>query len=223
MQLTPRIALEIASHEALIRQAYKDSEGVWTWSIGLTNGSGHDVTRYIGKPQTLEQCLSVYAWALTKYAAAVEKEFEGHNLTEAQFGAALSFHWNTGKIGIASWPDLWKAGKIEEAKKSFLSWRYPAEIQERRQKEAALFFSGIWSNSGKTTEYTRLTSSNTPDWKSAVSLDIREPLERLMTGIPMPPVQDAQVPALVPEGDTKLDRLKLILAEAQLLVASLTA
>lgn len=222
MQVTPRIALEIASHEAIIRQAYQDSVGVWTWSVGLTNGSGHDVTRYIGKPQTMEQCLSVYVWALEKYAEAVRKEFEGVEFTEEQFGGALSFHWNTGKIGSASWPDLWKAGKIAEAKTSFLSWRYPTEILERRQKEAALFFSGVWSSDGKITEYTRLTSRSTPDWGSAVKVDIKTTLERMMTGIIMPPVMDGTPSVVVPEGETKIEHLKRLYAEMGQVLVGLT-
>jgi len=42
------VAMEVASHEAIIRQAYKDSEGVWIWSVGLTSATGHVVERYIG-------------------------------------------------------------------------------------------------------------------------------------------------------------------------------
>lgn len=40
MKITARVALELASHEGLVRQAYKDSVGVWTWSIGITSASG---------------------------------------------------------------------------------------------------------------------------------------------------------------------------------------
>ena len=51
--ITYKTALEIASHEALIRQAYKDSVGVWTWSVGLTSATGHDVLRYKANPNPL--------------------------------------------------------------------------------------------------------------------------------------------------------------------------
>ena len=96
MKLTPKIVLEIASHEAIIRSAYKDSVGVWTWSAGITSASGHSVERYIDNPQTMQKCLEIYVWLLgEKYAPAVDKAFAGHVLTEAQYAAALSFHWNT--------------------------------------------------------------------------------------------------------------------------------
>lgn len=207
MKITPRVALEIASHEALVRQAYKDSVGVWTWSVGLTAATGHDVTRYIGKPASLEQCLSVYVWALNNYAEAVRAEFAGHDLTEAQFAGALSFHWNTGAIRSASWPDLWKAGKAAEARASFMSWRKPPEILPRRTADAALFFDGTWSSNGKMPEYTRLTSRHRPVWSSCVMVDVADTLERLL-GVP-----EVSEPAQPTPAEAKLARIAAILAE----------
>lgn len=169
-------ALEIASHEAVVRQAYKDSGGVWTWSVGLTSACGHDVTRYIGRPQTMEHCLRIYAWALEKYADDVREAFRGHTLTKAQFAAALSFHWNTGGIKRASWVNLWKQGKIAEARRAFMNWRRPAGIIPRRRKERDLFFDGKWSNDGTIIEYTRLTRHSTPDWSSAKRVNIETDL-----------------------------------------------
>jgi hypothetical protein len=85
------VPLRSPSHEAIIRQAYRDLEGVWTWSVGITSGPGHGVERYIGKPQPLSHCLAVYAWALNRYAEAGQAAFNGYPLTKAQFTAALSF------------------------------------------------------------------------------------------------------------------------------------
>lgn len=202
--ITPRAVLEIASHEALVRQAYKDVKGVWTWGFGITSASGHKVTRYIGKPQTLEKCLEVYLWALGNYAEAVDAEFAGHALTEEQFAAALSFHWNTGSIRSASWPDLWKDGKIEEARKSFLSWRKPSSIIPRREAEAALFFDGVWSATGLVPEY-GVTKNHTPDWSSRKLIDIRPAVEALL---------DPPNPA-----EMKLARIAALLAEMQEILA----
>ncbi|MFQ6554109.1 lysozyme [Aestuariibius insulae] len=183
MELTFRTATEVAFHEGLVRQAYKDSVGVWTWSVGLTSQTGHNVRRYIDNPQPLRRCLEVFAWALDNYAEAVRAEFKGHDLTEAQFAAALSFHWNTGSIRSASWPDHWKAGKIAQARESFMLWNKPAEIIERREAEADLFFDGIWAGDGTMTEYTRLTARHTPVWSSAQRITI-EPILRALLGDP---------------------------------------
>ena len=171
-RITPRVALEVAAHEGLVRQAYKDSVGIWTWSVGITDASGHKVERYIGKPQPLEKCLDVWLWVMQRYADAVNREFHGWNLTEEQFAAALSFHYNTGAISRASWVKHWKAGDMAKAKKAFMDWKRPSEIIPRRRAERDLFFDGKWSGDGKITEYTRVTSRGTPDWGSARRVDI---------------------------------------------------
>lgn len=188
------VALEIASHEAIIRQAYKDSVGKWTWSVGLTSATGHNVERYIGKPQTLEKCLAVYAWALENYAEEVREAFAGYSLTKAQFAAALSFHWNTGKIKTASWVKLWKAGSIAAARKAFMEWNKPAEIIPRRQKERDLFFDGKWSNDGTMIEYTRLTSKSTPVWSSAKRINVEKELRAAFALPPASNIEPAPVP-----------------------------
>ena len=184
MRLTPKIVLEIMAHEAIVRQAYKDSVGVWTWSVGITNASGHNVTRYIGNPQSMERCLAVFLWLLEeKYAPAVHKAFKGHVLSEEQFGAALSFHWNTGAIARASWVKAWKKNKSAEAYHAFLNWRKPPEIVPRRLKERDLFFAEEWSHQGfLVNEITRVTSSSAPDFRSMVKIDIQDDLLAAMAG-----------------------------------------
>ena len=193
MKITLRTALEIAHHEAVIRQAYRDSVGVWTWSVGLTNATGHNVERYIDKPQTMQHCLDIWVWAMGKYADQVREAFRGHDLTEAQFAAALSFHWNTGAIGRASWVKHFKAGRIEQAKVAFMAWNKPSEIIGRRKAERDLFFDGVWSNTGTITEYTRVTQKHTPVWSSAKRVDVTKELTALLgeksTGELEPPPQ----------------------------------
>lgn len=160
-KIDAQVATEVASHEGLVREAYKDSKGIWTWSIGLTSASGHSVERYIGKPQELRHCLAVYAWALERYADDVRKAFT-KPLTQAQFAAALSFNYNTGAIGRASWVKKFNAGDIAGAKKAFMEWRKPPEIISRREKERDLFFDGKWSNNGTILEYQNVTGNGKP-------------------------------------------------------------
>ena len=103
--LTKRVLLELASHEGIVKEAYKDSKGIWTWGIGVTSASGHKVfPRYVDNPQPLGRVIEIYKWLLeTKYLPDVLQAFEGHSLNEAQIAAALSFHYNTGGIKKASW------------------------------------------------------------------------------------------------------------------------
>lgn len=164
-----QVALEVASHEAIVRQAYKDTKGIWTWSIGLTNASGHNVERYIGNPQTLQHCLAVYVWALEKYAKEVREAFT-RPLTQAQFAAALSFHYNTGAIKKATWVKSFNAGKIDAAKAEIMNYKKPPEIIPRRQKEQNLFFNGVWSNKGTILEY-QVNANNKPVNPKAVNIE----------------------------------------------------
>lgn len=176
--LTPRQAMEVGGHEALVRQAYKDSVGVLTWDVGMTNATGHRVERYIGNPAPLQHCMNVYAWALSNYADSVREAFAGFDLTEGQFAAALSFHWNTGAIGEADWVDLWKAGDVDGARKAIMNWTTPKSLEKRRKKERALFFDGVWSNDGTMLEYTRVRKgSMTPVWGSAKRISVKAELE----------------------------------------------
>lgn len=180
MELTLNVALEVASHEAVIRQTYRDSEGYDTWSVGLTSATGHDVTRYINNPQPLRKCLEIYVWALDNYADEVREAFRGHKLSEAQFAAALSFHWNTGAIKRATWVQRFKAGDMRGAREAIMWYRTPQSIIERRKKERNLFFDGEWTNNGTMTEFTRLTPRRTPVWSSATRIEVGELLAEIM-------------------------------------------
>lgn len=191
-------ALEVCTHEAIIRRAYKDSKGIWTWSAGITDSSSHGVKHYINNPQTMERCLEVYIWLLDRYADDVKLAFAGHKLTKAQFVAALSFRWNTGKINKATWVTQWKSGRVKAARRSFMAWKIPSEIIERRKDERDLFFDGKWSNDGKATEFTRLRFNSSPDWSSAKRVDIKPALKAIFD-------INNQVPTPISEVPTKAE------------------
>lgn len=201
MIITTRVALEVASHEGIVRQAYRDSGGTWTWSVGLTGASGHNVEQYIDTPQPMRKCLEVWLMVLEAYADAVRAAFRGHDLTEAQFAAALSFHWNTGAIARASWVKQWRAGNVGAARAAFMAWNKPAEIVGRRGAECRLFFDGAWSNRGTILEYTRLTGRHTPDWGSGVRRDISGIVAAILAPAappsrpPAPPVTRERAPS----------------------------
>lgn len=179
--ITPRIALELIGHEAIVQEWYLDSVGVGTWGIGVTNRSGHNVDRYKDKPQPVRKCLEIYLWLLmTRYLPDVLSEFAGRQLTEAQLAAALSFHYNTGAIRRASWVDLWLAGRIVAARTAFMEWKRPASIIERRQKERDLFFDGKWSNDGTSTVWPVRKPSYTPNWSAGKKVDVRADIAALL-------------------------------------------
>jgi len=180
--LTERIVREILGHEAIVQEAYKDSVGVWTWGVGVTSASGHNVDRYKDNPQPIERCIEVYVWLLReKYLPDVLKAFEGYPLTESQLGAALSFHYNTGCIRRASWVGSVKAGRDDLARKGIMEWRKPAEIVPRREKERDLFFGGKWSSDGKAVVYPVRKPSYAPDWGGARKVDVTAAVRTAMS------------------------------------------
>lgn len=174
--LSERTMLEIAEHEGLILEGYRDSVGVLTWGFGVTSASGHRVERYVGKPSTIKRAVEVYEWLLrTKYLPEVLDAFAGHELNEAELTAALSFHWNTGAIGRADWVQSFLLGERETAIHEFMNWVTPREVIGRRKAERALFFHGVWTGDGRVTIYDKVGKiSLQPIWSSARQIDIRD-------------------------------------------------
>lgn len=166
MKITLKTLLEIASHEGLVYEAYKDAVGVWTWGIGVTNSSGHIVyPRYKDNPQSLKRVLEVYEWLVrTRYAPAVVGAFGNIPYEEHHFAAALSFHWNTGAIDRAIWFRQWKEGDSSSAYESIMNWTKQDVVTERREKERDLFFSGRWNGSGYVKEWRVKKPSYKIDW-----------------------------------------------------------
>lgn len=215
-KITPKIALEVAAHEGLVQEAYRDSVGIWTWSIGVTDYSGHKVRRYIDNPADIERCIEVYIWLLdTKYLPSVEKAFQGRELTEEQLAGALSFHWNTGSIQKASWVKSFLAGDTEEAKRKFMLWRKPPEIIGRRKKERDLFFDGRWTSDGTVTHYPLVGSNGKLNYTHAKKLDITEAVTEAIQAHysePLPvPIEPEKPPVQAPEGD--IDTIRAYILE----------
>ncbi|RVQ67566.1 hypothetical protein EKN06_06340 [Croceicoccus ponticola] len=152
--ITPRIAAELIHHEGLVREAYRDSVGVWTWSVGITDASGHRVGRYRDQPQPLSRCLEVYLWALqNRYLPAVLDAFGAVRPEEHELAAALSFHWNTGAIGRAEWMRHLRESDRKRARRAMLDWCRPASLATRRKREQALFFEARWAGDGTAIVY----------------------------------------------------------------------
>lgn len=177
--LTRRVALEVASKEDCVLEAYLDSKGVWTWGFGLTVASGHNPMRYRGRPASIERCVEVYIWALRRYAREVLNAFKGYELRPNEFAAALSFHWNTGRIRTASWVSAVKRGDVKAASAGFLAYNKPDEIVGRRKKEHDLFFKGKWSGTGKVTVW-GVRPDGRVNWGQSRRVDIGPAIDRAL-------------------------------------------
>ena len=177
MKITVKMMQEIIAHEAIICEAYLDSQKIWTFGVGVTTRSGHAVERYKDNPQPISKVIAIFEWLLReKYAPAVDAAFRGKQLTEAQYCAALSFHYNTGQIGKASWAKSFMAGNREKARAEIMNWTKPKELWERRRKERDLFFDGKWSGDGKATIFQVRKPSYAPSWSSAKRVDVTQAL-----------------------------------------------
>lgn len=183
--LTTRTLNYIASEEGLCQEAYKDSVGVWTWALGVTNASGHIVhPRYKDDPQPIERCIEVSVWLMQKtYLPPVLKAFDGYPLAEHQLAAALSWQWNTGAILTTEWVKLVKAGKRTEARRH-LEGHYlnGGDLTERRKKEAALFFDGKWPDDLRANVYPVAKPTYSPAWGKVKRMDLTPYFEAAMKG-----------------------------------------
>jgi GH24 family phage-related lysozyme (muramidase) len=180
-RLSVKVVTELMHHEAIIQELYKDSVGVETWSAGLTAKSGINIRKYKDNPAPMQECIDAVIERLRAvYVPDVLAAFTGKNLTETQFAAALSFHYNTGAIRRADWVKLWLAGDTNAAFISFMNWKSPPEIKERREHERDLFFRGAWRQDGNTTVYLVNKPSYSPKWSSARRVNVSAEIKKAL-------------------------------------------
>jgi len=155
MRTSAKGRLEIISHEAIVLCPYKDSVGIWTVGIGHTAGAGlpHPAEMPKGVASAIPDILAVFSKDLAKFEDRVNKAFT-RPLTQAQFDAAVSFDFNTGKIDSASWVREFNAGNLAAVGPDMMIWRIPSSIIARRQAECDLFLKGKYSSDGYANVYT---------------------------------------------------------------------
>jgi lysozyme len=180
--MTPKTAAFVIAQEGLVLEWYKDSEEVGTWAGGVTDAAGVHVLKYKDNPQTIDVCLKATVELMQKkYLPAVLKAFGKHALNEAQLAAAVSFHWNTGRIGMTDWVTFFLEGKLAAAEK-FLRSHYlnGGTLQGRRDVEADLFFHGTWPADLRAPVYPVRKPSYTPDFKHVHREDVMTALTKLL-------------------------------------------
>jgi len=152
MQLSPEGLYFLASHEGIVPGPYLDSVGVWTYGIGHAETSGRapnprNMPR--GMPTDLDaelrRVFGVFAADMQSFAAGVNRAVTAP-MAQHEFDAAVSFHFNTGAIGRATWVKMWNAGNKVEAGRQIMNWKKPPEIIGRRQAEQRLWRTGDYGN-----------------------------------------------------------------------------
>lgn len=194
----------LALHEGVVPGPYFDSVGVATYGIGHTKAAGYPdpATMKFGMPANLDAALrdvfDLFRRDVAKYEAAVSRAVKVP-VTQAQFDALVSFHYNTGAIAKASLVKRLNAGDVAGAAAGFMAWKKPPEIIPRRKAEQALFANGTYPT-GQATVW-QVSKSGKVIWKPARRLTKAQVLALLDGPVAAPhaeapktPVQRASAP-----------------------------
>lgn len=153
MQMSARGLAMLEQEEGVVLKAYRDVVGVWTIGAGLTAASGV-VKPKAGMQISREEASALLIQALRRsYEPTVETAMSipGARVirpTQPAFDAGVSFHWNTGAIGRASWVKAWKAGSHRSViLNHLLAWckgggKVLPGLKARRMREADLLLDG---------------------------------------------------------------------------------
>lgn len=173
METSTEGLMAIVGHEGIVLTPYKDSVGVWTIGIGHTAAAGWpDPKTFMGN-LTVSEAFNMLRSDIKKYekgvTAAVKVPLKQH-----EFDALVSFHYNTGAIGKASFVKKLNAGDRAGAIRGIMDWRKPAEIVPRRTAERDLFAKGIYPK--PTATLYPATPSGVVQWGKGQKIDLREHL-----------------------------------------------
>lgn len=135
--------MALISHEGIVQSRYRDSKNVWTIGVGHTKAAGGLNPETFTGTLTVKEVMDLLEKDLAKYEADVNRALKV-NVTQHQFDALVSFHYNTGAIARATLTKTLNAGDKKKAADQFMNWQKPPEIKGRRTAEMNLFKSGIY-------------------------------------------------------------------------------
>lgn len=184
--------MAIASHEGIVQTWYKDSKGIATIGIGHTAAAGAPDPKKAGK-LTIPEVLELFRKDLAKYEADVSRAVKVP-LAQHEFDALVSFHYNTGAIGKATFVKKLNTGDRAGAIKGIMDWRKPPEIIGRRTAERDLFAKGVYPPPFAT--LLPATPDGRIQWGQGKRVDLREVLGGSQ------PAQDAPKPTPAPQPES---------------------
>lgn len=170
MKMSNQGLAELAGHEGIVTSRYKDSVGIWTIGVGHTAAAGPPNPANDTRTYSVSELVELFRKDVSKYEADVLRALKVR-LSQTQFDALVSFHYNTGGIARASLTNRLNAGDYAGAADAFMGWSKPAEIIPRREKEQKLFRSGVYSNGGMATVYPA-TSSGSVQWLQGKRINV---------------------------------------------------
>lgn len=166
MKLSAKGMYFLAAHEGIVPAPYLDSQGYWTYGIGHAETSGIDPNPKNlprGEPSDLDSELdrvfAVFMSDMDVFSKAVSDAIKV-SVAQHEFDAAVSFHYNTGAIGRATWVKSLNSGDRQKAAREIMNWKKPPEIIGRREAEQDLFANGNYGN--KSVAVFGVSSTNQP-------------------------------------------------------------
>lgn len=145
MQTSAQGVAFLERHEGVVLKAYRDVVGVWTIGAGLTAASGV-VTPRAGMVISRAEATGLLQKALRQnYEPDVKHAMPGAKSHE--FDAGVSFHFNTGAIGRASWVRHWIDRNWHQTEVMLAAWnkgggRVLPGLTRRRAEEFDLLAHG---------------------------------------------------------------------------------
>lgn len=179
MQTSAKGVAFLEAHEGVVLKAYRDPVGIWTIGAGLTAASGVVKPR-AGMVISREEASQLLAQALTRnYEPTVAKamvQLKGSAIiapAQHEFDAGVSFHFNTGAIGKATWVKRWRAGATAELIRAGLAaWnkgggKVLPGLTRRRKEEADMLLLAAYAG-------VKLAEPGTGNARWAVALSVDE-------------------------------------------------
>lgn len=203
--------MALVGHEGIVLSRYFDSVGVATIGIGHTAAAGSPDPKAFKGKLTISAAFDLLRRDIARYEAAVAKAVTVP-LKQHEFDALVSFHYNTGAIGKASFVKKLNAGDRAGAMKGIMDWRKPAEIIPRRTAERDLFRTGKYPAPFATLY--PATADGRVLWKQGERVDLRNylkpaaatpaaPVEPPKPATPIPVPPEPTVAPTPPAGHAK--------------------
>ena len=170
MRTSDRGVAEIMLSEAAVINRYKDSKGIWTIGVGHTKYAGGVDPAKVTRTLSFDEVMEMFSEDLPKYEKDVNNAVKVP-VTQYEFDAMVSFHFNTGGIGRAQFVKDLNAGKSRATVAAgFMNWSSPPEIVGRRNREMELFRTGKYTTNPRASVYPASTSGAV-QWSKGVRID----------------------------------------------------
>ena len=183
MKMSTEGLIALIGHEGIVLSRYKDSVGVFTIGVGHTKAAGGINPETFPGTLSMQQAIDLLRDDIAKYEAAVSKAVTVP-LKQHEFDALVSFHYNTGAIGKASFVKKLNAGDRAGALKGIMDWRKPKEIIGRRTAERDLFKTGVYPHPYATVY--PADPSGKVMWAKGTRVNVRDLLIAQRVPIPTP-------------------------------------